>query len=127
MNADIATRKLELMFAVLHRLLFGLERVAVVWIGALLVLDQKFSVGMLFAFFAYKEQFAQRVSALIDKVVELKMLRLQGERLADIVLTAPEQEDAAEPRAQDAPTFPRIELRDVSFAIPTPSPTCCAA
>ena len=46
---------------------------------------------MLFAFVAYKEQFAQRVSALIDKGVELKMLRLQGERLADIVLAAPEQ------------------------------------
>ena len=38
------------------------------------------------AFMAYKEQFALRVSGLIDKVVELKMLRLQGERLADIVL-----------------------------------------
>jgi ATP-binding cassette subfamily B protein RaxB len=45
---------------------------------------------MLFAFLAYKEQFAQRVSALIDKGSELRMLRLQGERLADIVLTAPE-------------------------------------
>jgi ATP-binding cassette subfamily B protein RaxB len=92
MNADIATRKLDLLFSVLHRLLFGIERVAVIWVGALLVMDQKFSVGMLFAFLAFKEQFAQRVSGLIDKAVELKMLRLQGERLADIVLTAPEAE-----------------------------------
>jgi ATP-binding cassette subfamily B protein RaxB len=115
MNADIATRKLELMFAVLHRLLFGLERVAVIWIGALLVLDQRFSVGMLFAFFAYKEQFAQRVSALIDKVVDLKMLRLQGERLADIVLTPPEQEGVPTHSRRHA-DIPSIELRDVSFA-----------
>ena len=115
MNADLATRKLELLFTVLHRLLFGLERVAVVWIGALLVLDQKFSVGMLFAFMAYKEQFATRVSALIDKVVELKMLRLQGERLADIVLTAPEQEDATA-HVRKSAEIPAIELRDVSFS-----------
>ena len=115
MNADLATRKLELLFSVLHRLLFGLERVAVVWIGALLVLDQKFSVGMLFAFFAYKEQFAQRVSALIDKVVELKMLRLQGERLADIVLTAPEQEEPGG-HVRKSVEIPAIELRDVSFS-----------
>ena len=47
------------------------------------------SIGMLLAFFAWKETVCARVSALIDKVVELKMLRLQGERLADIVLTAP--------------------------------------
>ncbi|HEV7914866.1 MAG TPA: ABC transporter transmembrane domain-containing protein, partial [Albitalea sp.] len=76
MNANIATRKLDLMFGVLHKLVFGLERVAVIWVGALLVLDRSFSVGMLFAFFAYKEQFALRISGLIDKAVELKMLKL---------------------------------------------------
>jgi ATP-binding cassette subfamily B protein RaxB len=113
MNADIATRKLDLLFSVLHKLLFGLERVAVVWVGALLVLDARFSVGMLFAFLAYKEQFALRVSALIDKAVELKMLRLQGERLADIVLAQPEPHDAA--LAPPREPLARIELRGVSF------------
>jgi ATP-binding cassette subfamily B protein RaxB len=114
MNADIAARRLELGFTVLHRLLFGLERVAVIGVGALLVLDGRFSVGMLFAFFAYKEQFAQRVSGLIDKVVALKMLRLQGERLADIVLTPPEA-DTLRDGAPARDSAPGIELRDVSF------------
>jgi ATP-binding cassette subfamily B protein RaxB len=116
MNAGIATRKLELLFSVLHRLLFGIERVAVVWAGALLVMDQQLSVGMLFAFVAFKEQFAQRVSALIDKAVELRMLRLQGERLADIVLAAPE--DVGLPSvaaARGATSPPRIEARGLSF------------
>ncbi|MGZ5893047.1 MAG: peptidase domain-containing ABC transporter [Caldimonas sp.] len=114
MNANIATRKLDLMFVVLHKLVFGLERVAVVWVGALLVLDHRFSVGMLFAFLAYKEQFAQRVSALIDKTVEIKMLRLQGERLADIVLAEPEPVD--EGLAPAAAATPALELVDMSFA-----------
>jgi ATP-binding cassette subfamily B protein RaxB len=114
MNANIATRKLDLLFGVLHKLVFGLERVAVIWVGALLVMDQRFSVGMLFAFFAYKEQFAMRVSGLIDKVVELKMLRLQGERLADIVLSAPEAEPATSARQRDVSA--RLELQSVSFA-----------
>ncbi len=114
MNAHIATRKLGLMFIVLHKLLFGLERIAIVWVGALMVLDHAFSVGMLFAFIAYKEQFAQRVSALIDKLVEVKMLKLQGERLADIVLTAPEVQADFTPRANDAPLT--IALKGVSFA-----------
>lgn len=114
MNAHIATRKLELLFGVLHKLVFGLERVAVIWVGALLVMDRSFSVGMLFAFFAYRETFALRVSGLIDKWVELKMLKLQGERLADIVLTAPEAE-TDEP-LQAAPDTPaRLELRNISF------------
>jgi ATP-binding cassette subfamily B protein RaxB len=113
MNAGIATRKLELLFSVLHRLLFGLERVAVVWVGALLVMDQKFSVGMLFAFVAFKEQFAQRISALIDKGVELRMLRLQGERLADIVLSAPE--DMGLQRLAERAPEARIDVRGVTF------------
>jgi ATP-binding cassette subfamily B protein RaxB len=112
MNAHIATRKLDLLFGVLHKLLFGLERVAVIWVGAVLVLDRSFSVGMLFAFFAYKEQFALRISGLVDKAVELKMLKLQGERLADIVLSSPEPEVLV-PARHDVPA--RVELKDVSF------------
>jgi ATP-binding cassette subfamily B protein RaxB len=114
MNANIATRKLDLMFSVGHKLVFGLERIAIVWAGALLVMDRSFSVGMLFAFVAYKEQFATRISALIDKVVEVKMLRLQGERLADIVLSAPEPQAEFVARAQDLPLS--LELRGVHFA-----------
>jgi ATP-binding cassette subfamily B protein RaxB len=114
MNANIATRKLDLLFGVLHKLVFGLERIAVIWVGALLVMDQRFSVGMLFAFFAYRETFSTRVSGLIDKVVELKMLKLEGERLADIVLTTPESEPDLPPKERsEAPA--RLELRNVSF------------
>ena len=113
LNAHIVMRKLDLTFAVSHKLVFGLERVAVIWVGALLVLDCSFSVGMLFAFFAYKEQFALRVSGLIDKLVELRMLKLQGERLADIVLTAPEADVAA---SVDVDTLgAQIQLSGIRF------------
>lgn len=114
MNADIVCRKLELLFSVSHRVVFGLERVLVIGVGAWLVLEQQLSVGMLFAFVAFRETFAMRVSALIDKGVELRMLRLQGERLADIVLAEPEADgsrEASPQRSLDA----SIELRNVSF------------
>jgi len=115
MNADIVVRRLDVTLAVANRALFGLERVAVVWVGAVLVLDHQFSVGMLFAFVAYKEQFAQRVAALIDKWAALKMLKLQGERLADIVLSEPEPVSLADPSAAALLLAPRIELRGVTF------------
>ena len=114
MNANIAVRQLELLSSVLHRTLFGLERVAVVALGALLVLEHEFSVGMLLAFLAWKETFGTRVSSLVDRAIELKMLRLHGERLADIVLEPPEA-DAAGGAATGGAAAPRIELRNVSF------------
>jgi ATP-binding cassette subfamily B protein RaxB len=67
---------------------------------------------MLFAFVAYKEQFSARVAGLIDKMVELRMLNLQGERLADIVLSSPEEE--APPIAVDA-IDASLEVRALSF------------
>jgi ATP-binding cassette, subfamily B, bacterial CvaB/MchF/RaxB len=116
MNADIVVRRLELMLSVAHRGLFGLERVAVVWVGAVLVLEHQLSVGMLFAFVAYKEQFSQRVAGLIDKWAELAMLKVQGERLADIVLAEPEAAGlSATAVGAAADKAPRIELREVSF------------
>jgi ATP-binding cassette subfamily B protein RaxB len=117
MNADLVTRKLDLLFGVLQKLLFGVERVAVIWVGALLVLDHRFSVGMLFAFLAYREQFAQRVGALIDKTIELKMLRLEGERLADIVLAEPEPEPVVDAVARlRSDGTPTLEAVDLGFA-----------
>ena len=58
--------------------------------GALLALDSVFSVGMLIAYLSYKDQFATRAGALIDKGIEFRMLRLHAQRLADIMLAEPE-------------------------------------
>ena len=79
-NADLRSQKLNLVYRTLNGGLFGIERVGVIWLAALLVLDNKFSVGMLFAFIAYKDQFALRVTGLIDKFVDLQMLQLQSQR-----------------------------------------------
>jgi ATP-binding cassette subfamily B protein RaxB len=96
-NQDLVAQKLGLGFRSANGLVFGVERIAIVWLGAVLILDSAFSVGMLFAFVAYKEQFSARVAGLIDKMIDLRMLGLQGERLADIVLTPPEEQSPALP------------------------------
>jgi ATP-binding cassette subfamily B protein RaxB len=113
-NRDLWLAKLGLGFTSANQLVFGIERVAVIWLGAALALQNVFSVGMLMAYLAYKDQFAQRVGGLIDKWVEFRMLRLHGERLADIVLTPPEA-DPAEVFTAPAQADTRIEVRNLSF------------
>lgn len=115
MNADIAVRRIEIAMALSQRLLWGLERVGIVWLGALLVLDQRLSLGLLFAFMAYKEQFALRAGTLIDRVVDVGMLRLQGDRLADIVESEPEAVQGAG-GAAPLPADAALELHGVHFA-----------
>ena len=113
-NAELRVARLSITAQGAHALLFGCERVAVVWLAALAVLDGRFSVGMLFAFLAYKEQFGQRTSALIDKLCDLGMLRLHADRVADIVLTEPEP-DAQEVEVDPRRIAPVIEVRGLSF------------
>lgn len=112
-NRDVWLAKFGMVFTSVSGLVFGVERIAVISIGTLLALENVFSVGMLIAYLAYKDQFAIRVGALIDKWIELRMLRLHGERLADIVVTPPEQDCGT----IETPPLPHagIELRNVSF------------
>ncbi len=113
-NRDVWLARFGLAFNSASQLIFGIERIAVIWIGAILAMQNVFSVGMLIAYLAYKDQFAQRISGLIDKWVEFRMLRLHGERLSDIVLTEPEAtgESAG---GLGLPAELRIEAEDLSF------------
>ncbi|MGU8077248.1 peptidase domain-containing ABC transporter [Burkholderia pyrrocinia] len=89
-NAGLYVQKLQLLYQQLNGLLFGIEGLLIIWLGARLVMDGQFTVGVLIAFNAYKGQFDSRVGSLIDRFFEVKMLQLQGERLADIVFAQPE-------------------------------------
>ncbi|MGP0745563.1 colicin V synthesis protein, partial [Escherichia coli] len=50
------------------------------------------TLGMFMAFNAYRGQFSQRASNLIDLVMQLRMLSLHNERLSEIVFSEPEKE-----------------------------------
>src|SRR5262249_51832995 len=95
-NAQVATERLTLLFKAANTLIFGLQSVAIVWFGANLVLDGRFSVGMLFASVAYQEQFKPRITSRAARLYDFRMLSLQVHRLADVVLENPE------PAAEDA-------------------------
>ena len=83
-----------------NMLIFGLENVIVIWLAALLVMEGKFTVGMLYAFIGFKLLFLTRVVDLIDKWNEFRMLDLHAERIADIALSEPEGSKPAMPRGR---------------------------
>ncbi|TCZ63229.1 peptidase domain-containing ABC transporter [Roseicella aquatilis] len=113
-NRQLVTQKLDLLFRTANSMLLGGLGILVVWLGAQRVLENAFSVGMLFAFISYKDQFLRRISELINRVVDLQMLRLHAERLADIALTTPEPRDwAPEETGERQPVG--IEVRNLSF------------
>lgn len=113
-NAGLRNQKLQLAYQQWNGILFGVENVIIIWIGARMVIDGQFTVGMLMAFNSYRTQFEGRATSLVDKYFELKMLQLQAERLADIVLTEPEQEGSEVTSKRDLESW-RLELVDLAF------------
>ena len=113
-NAELRVAKLSVTYQTANTFLFSAERIIVIWLAGLAVLDNQLSVGMLFAFISYKDQFSQRMASLIDKLFELRMLRLHGERVADIVLTEAE-EDPQDVEIDADHITPSIEIRNLAF------------
>ena len=112
-NHQVKLAMMALGFNGIQQCVFGIERLAVIWMGALLTLDHAFSVGMLVAYLSYRDQFAQRSANLVDVWVEWRMLRLHCERLADIVMTP--TEEALERNDSHPPTSAQVEVNGVSF------------
>ncbi len=112
-NAGVAVQRLGLVFSSAQSLLFGVENVVLIWLAAGQVIAGHFTVGMLIAFATYSQQFTSRAGSLVDAWVDFRMLRLYAERLADIVLTAPESH--LEAGYDGPPPAASIELRNVSF------------
>lgn len=113
-NQAIRIARMGIAYGSLNQLVFGVERILVIYLAALLVLGNQFSIGMLVAYLAYKEQFSGRVGSLIDLFIELRMLRLHGERLGDIVLAEPEADEPASALAP-APASLDIGARGLGF------------
>ncbi|WP_230946791.1 peptidase domain-containing ABC transporter [Burkholderia stagnalis] len=117
-NKDVAIERLSIGFSTLQGVIAGAGRVVLVWLAAKQVLDGQFSAGMLVAFISFAEQFLARGAALIGTLIDFRMLRLHGERLADIVLTDVEPDmEGKVARSADAgcTTPPAIDVCDVRF------------
>lgn len=112
-NRTIAMQRLKIAFKAGDQLIFGLERVILIWIAAVMVLDSMFTAGMLVAFVAYAEQFTTRAGGLIDRAIEFRMLGLHAERVTDIALSEPER-NLESGYSGSLPDM-SVEFRNVSF------------
>lgn len=114
MNTGIRLGKLNIGFSSINSLLFGVENILVIYLAARLVLDGGLSVGMLYAFMSYKNQFTSKAIALIENFIELKMLGLHLERLGDIALEKVElKEELGE--SKPANLKGQIDLENIQY------------
>lgn len=91
-NAGIKQTRFDMLFGGINTLITSIDQVVILWLGAVMVIDNEMTLGMFMAFNAFRGQFSQRASSLVDLSMQLRMLSLHNERLSEIVFTEPEKE-----------------------------------
>ncbi|MDC8832358.1 peptidase domain-containing ABC transporter [Alteromonas gilva] len=125
LNRDIQLRRWEMSFSIVHLILFGLENLIVIYMAAHLVMEQQFTIGMLYAFVSYKNRFNGATSGLVEQLIQWRLLRVHLDRLADIV-HCPVAIESLPSQQATAPDLRikahRVSLKNVAFAYPGQPP-----
>ena len=95
-------------------ILLSLSFLLTVYFGAIQVIDQSITVGLLLAFLAYRSSFSSSAIALIDQLQKWRLLGVHLERLSDIVGQPKEDIKIAPPRRLLA--GPAVKASALSFA-----------
>ena len=115
-NAGVRVQNVGILQRAANSLIFGLENVVVIWLGALAVMDGRFTVGMLYAFIGFQLVFLTRVIALIEKWNDFRMLDLHAERIADIALSEMESTKPSLPTDVVGIGAISLEAKDLGYA-----------
>lgn len=114
-NLSIKSERLGFWKNHLNSLLFGIERLIILGLGAKMVIAEQMTLGMFMAFLAYREQFVSRIGALIAFVFDFRMLKVHLDRLADIMLSKRESHAQQQQKMFSKPLIGKIELKNVAF------------
>ncbi len=92
-NAGYQLGTFQLWFGSGQGLLFGVEQILVIFLGAQLISAGGLTIGQLMGFIFLKQHFSSSVLAMLPKLAELRLMQLDLERIADIALEAVEETD----------------------------------
>jgi ATP-binding cassette subfamily B protein RaxB len=113
-NAQIKLGRLTAGFDAAAQLTLALEGVLFIYLAISLALDAKLSVGMLFAFQAYKQQFLDAGVRLIEQAINFSIVKVHLTRISDIALSKQKNEGLLSNAS--IPEFGTgLELRNVRF------------
>ena len=112
-NAQVKLGRLTAGFDALGQFVIGAERVMFVYVAIGLAFDSVLTVGMIFAFQAYKQQFLDAGIRLIEQAINYQIVKVHLTRIADIALS-PLEEGEAE-KSNEEPDFPKPLVLDRVF------------
>lgn len=116
-NTQVALTRFSINLDAVYGFLFALENIVVIYLAALLVLDGSLTLGFLTAFVALKSNFSGSIRSFIEKLVQIRLVRLQLERVSDITCTEKEIDTLYLPNIRRSISG-HLALEEVSYTYP---------
>ncbi len=113
-NAEIKIGRVSAGFEAGQTAILGLENVLFVYLAITMAMNAEMTVGMVFAFQAYKQQFLGTGTRLIQAVLDWRLNDVHLARIADIAL-APAEAGSVGTGVERPALSGRLELRGVRF------------
>lgn len=85
-NTGIRVTKMDMLFGGIYTFVSACDQVVILWLGTSLVIDNQMTIGMFVAFGVFRGQFSDRIGSLTNYLLQLRMMSLHNERIADIAL-----------------------------------------
>ncbi|EMB2957606.1 peptidase domain-containing ABC transporter [Escherichia coli] len=90
-NSGIKLTRMDLLFGGINTFVTACDQIVILWLGAGLVIDNQMTIGMFVAFSSFRGQFSERVASLTSFLLQLRIMSLHNERIADIALHEKEE------------------------------------
>ncbi|EEW1923617.1 peptidase domain-containing ABC transporter [Escherichia coli] len=90
-NSGIKLTRMDLLFGGINTFVTACDQIVILWLGADLVIDNQMTIGMFVAFSSFRGQFSERVASLTSFLLQLRIMSLHNERIADIALHEKEE------------------------------------
>ncbi|EOK0235376.1 colicin V export peptidase/ABC transporter CvaB [Escherichia coli] len=90
-NSGIKLTRMDLLFGGINTFVTACDQIVILWLGAGLVIDNQMTIGMFVAFSSFRGQFSERVASLTSFLLQLRIMSLHNERIADTALHEKEE------------------------------------
>jgi ATP-binding cassette subfamily B protein RaxB len=116
-NSGYQLGRFQLGVASLQGLIFGLDHIVTIYFASVMVHTGALTLGQMMSFIFLKQHFSNSIAAMLPKLAELRLMKLELERVADIALQEPENLTPL-PLLFGSQLVGKIEARELSFSYP---------
>ena len=97
-----------------------IETLTIVYLGAKMALNGDITIGLLFAYVMFKDQFLERMAQFVQQIINFRIMHISIQRIGDIVFAEPEAPKLlGYLSGSDSEVEGEIELKEVEIAYST--------